>query len=59
LRNRTPAGVRLNRKRAPRVHRPNDAPWRYALQENLDDATHQAVVRAFLPGITSADDNAM
>lgn len=41
------------------VTRANDKPWSYKLEENLDDDTHQRVVKAMLPGIGRAIDSAM
>lgn len=41
------------------VLRPDGQPWAYRLEENLDEGTQQAVVRALLPGITAAVDSAL
>lgn len=41
------------------VIRPDGKPWSYKLEENLDDATHQKVVRALLPDISGMIDSAM
>ncbi len=41
------------------VVRPDGKPWSYKLEENLDDATHQKIIKALLPDIAGMIDGAM